>query len=452
MRRFALLAGVLAVTVLPLLAAEPRPDARDTWPQWRGPSGNGVSAHGNPPLDWSEDKNVRWKTALPGKGQSTPVIWGNRVFLTAALPHGPEEHPLGGHDHGAHDNVVSRRRQKLVVLALDRRDGSILWQQTVRDELPHASTHVSGTWASGSAITDGEHVIAFFGSGGLYGLDVQGKLLWRKDLGRMQVKHGHGEGASPALHGNTVVVNWDHEGDSFVIALDKRDGKQLWKVARDEGTSWSSPLILEHDGKTQVILAATKRVRAYDLSSGKLIWECGGLSDNVVASPVAADGYVYVGSSYEKRAMLAIRLAGAKGDITGTDAVVWTRDRDTPYVPSPLLYQDTLCFLKHYQGILTCVKAKTGEPLIGPRRVQGIRNVYASPLGAAGRIYIVSLDGATAVLRNGGEFDLLALNRLEDSFAASPAVAGDALFLRGEKFLYCLAENEKPEPPRSPSK
>jgi len=452
MRRFALLAGVLAVTVLPLLAAEPRPDARDTWPQWRGPSGNGVSAHGNPPLDWSEDKNVRWKTALPGKGQSTPVIWGNRVFLTAALPHGPEEHPLGGHDHGAHDNVVSRRRQKLVVLALDRRDGSILWQQTVRDELPHASTHVSGTWASGSAITDGKHVIAFFGSGGLYGLDVQGKLLWRKDLGRMQVKHGHGEGASPALHGNTVVVNWDHEGDSFVIALDKRDGKQLWKVARDEGTSWSSPLILEHDGKTQVILAATERVRAYDLSSGKLIWECGGLSDNVVASPVAADGYVYFGSSYEKRSMLAIRLAGAKGDITGTDAVVWTRDRDTPYVPSPLLYQDTLCFLKHYQGILTCVKAKTGEPLIGPRRVRGIRNVYASPLGAAGRIYIVSLDGATAVLRNGGEFDLLALNRLEDSFAASPAVAGDALFLRGEKFLYCLAEDEKPEPPRSPSK
>jgi outer membrane protein assembly factor BamB len=452
MLRLLLLTALLAVTPFPSLAGDASKDGQDAWPQWRGPTGNGVAVHGNPPLTWSETKNVRWKTALPGKGQSTPVIWGERIFVTAAIPHGPEEKPHGGHDHGAHDNVVSARRQKLVVLALDRRDGSILWERTVYDGLPHASVHSSGTWASNSAVTDGEHVIAFFGSGGLYGLNVKGKLLWEKNLGEMQVKHGHGEGASPALHGNTVIVNWDHEGDSFVIALDKRNGKQLWKVARDEGTSWSSPLVLEHDGKTQVVIAATNRVRAYDLADGKLIWECGGLSGNVVASPVAADGHVYVGSSYEKRAMLAIRLSDAKGDITGTDAVVWKRDRDTPYVPSPLLYEDTLCFLKHYQGIFTCVKAKTGEPLLGPRRLQGVRNVYASPIGAAGRIYIVGMGGSTLVLRKGGEFEPLALNALDDQFAASPAVAGDALFLRGENSLYCLAEDQELETIRSPTK
>ena len=452
MHRLPLLAALLAVAILPSLAGETSKNGQAYWPQWRGPSGNGVAQQGNPPLTWSETKNVRWKTALPGKGQSTPVIWGERIFVTAAIPHGTEEEAHGGHDHGAHDNVVSSRRQKLVVLALDRGDGSILWERTVHDGLPHSSVHSSGTWASNSAVTDGKHVVAFFGSGGLYGLDVKGKLLWEKNLGEMQVKHGHGEGASPALHGNTVIVNWDHEGDSFVIALDKRNGKQLWKVARDEGTSWSSPLVLEHDGKHQVVIAATNRVRSYDLADGKLIWECGGLSGNVVASPVAADGHVYVGSSYEKRAMLAIRLTDAKGDITNTDAVVWKRDRDTPYVPSPLLYEDTLCFLKHYQGILTCVKAKTGEPLLGPRRLQGVRNIYASPIGAAGRIYIVGMGGSTLVLRKGGEFEPLALNVLEDQFAASPAVAGDELFLRGERSLYCLAEDQETKFSRSPTK
>ena len=392
-------------------------------------------------MEWSEDKNVRWKVTIPGRGHSTPIIWGERIFITTAIPYGDTLAPRGTRARGAHDNVPALRSYEYVVLAVSRRDGRVLWQRTVRKERPHESTHESGSWASNSAVTDGERLFVSFGSRGLYCLDMDGELLWQTDVGDMQTKHGHGEGSSPALHGDTLIVNWDHEGGSFVIAFDKRTGKQRWKTARDEGTSWSTPLVVEHAGKSQVIIAATNRVRAYDLANGDVIWECGGLSGNVVASPVAGGGFVYVTNSYETREMLAIRLAGARGDITHTSAVVWRRHRDTPYVPSPLLYGDELYFLRHYQGYLTCVDAKSGEPFYGRQRLPGIGNVYASLLGAADRVYIVDRNGTTVVIKRGARFELLARNRLDDSFSASPAVVGRALYLRGERYLYCIAEN-----------
>ncbi len=458
MNKTVIIAAMLTALVLPVNANEKGPGARNQWAQWRGPLGPGVAPHANPPLTWSEEKNVRWKVAIPGKGHSTPVIWGDRIFLTAAIAVG-DALPISGHKaHGAHDNMPALFRHKFVVLAVNRRDGSILWQRTVNDERPHESTHETGSWASHSPVTDGEYVFASFGSRGVYCLDLSGQLVWKKDLGNMQTLHGHGEGSSPALYGDTLIVNWDHEGGSFVVALDKRTGSEQWKVLREEVTSWSTPLVVMHEGKPQVIIAATKRVRGYDLATGDVIWECGGLATNVVASPVAADGFVYVGNSYEFRAMLAIRLSAAKGDITNTDAVVWTRDRDTPYVPSPLLYSDRapgsdrasgsdrtsggdrLYFLKHYQNILTCLEAKTGKTLFGPQRLPGIGNVYASLVGAAGRVYIVSLNGTTVVLEHGRDFKVLATNRLDDSFSASPAIVGNELFLRGDRSLYCIAE------------
>ena len=437
-RKLVLVCG-LAALPLPGIAEEKKLDARDQWAQWRGPLGNGVSPGGKPPLTWSEGKNVRWKTALPGKGHSTPVVWGNRIFVTAAIPYG--DPVAGGHEDspGAHHNLPPSRHQEFIVVALDRRDGSILWKRSVRRARPHESMHETGSWASNSPVTDGKHLYASFGSIGVFALDLDGTPVWQTDLGDMRIKHGHGEGSSPALHGGSLVVNWDHEDESFVTALDTRTGEPRWKVTRDEATSWSSPLIVEHAGKLQVIVAATGRVRGYDLAHGKLIWECGGLSGNVIASPVAADGYVYVANSYETRSMLAIRLAAAKGDITGTDAVAWRRNRDTPYVPSPVLYGEMLCFLKHYQGLLTCVNAKSGETLFGPRRLDGIGNVYASPVGAADRIYVVDLDGTTAVIARRPEFELLASNQLEDAFSASPAIVGNELYLRGERYLYCIA-------------
>jgi outer membrane protein assembly factor BamB len=433
----------ISLFVLAALAAEAdeaRLDPMDQWPQWRGPLATGVAPHGDPPTTWSEHDNVRWVLEIPGTGQSTPIVWGDRIFLTTAVPHGdplpaPEEH-----DHGAHDNMPASRRHQFVVLAVDRRDGKVLWQRTVRDEQPHEGTHVTGSWASNSAVTDGERLYAFFGSRGLYCLSFDGDVLWEKDFGDMQVRHGHGEGASPALHGDTLVVNWDHQGDSFVVALDKRTGKEKWKVARDEITSWSTPLVVEDGGKPQVVISATQLVRSYDLASGELLWYVGGLSRNVVASPVAADGMVFVANSYDWQALLAIRLKDAKGDLAETDAVVWTRDRDTPYVPSPVLYDGTLCFVKHLHNVLTCLAAATGETLFGPVRIPGIQDVFASPVAAGDRLYVVGRNGATAVLRPGKEPELLSLNRLDDSFAASPAIVGRDLYLRGQRNLYSIAE------------
>ena len=437
----ALIFSLLSVMLpAPAVAGDTKLNPLDQWAQWRGPLGTGVAPRAHPPLEWSEDKNIRWKITIPGKGHSTPIIWGSRIFLTTAVPVGDAIASPRQHAPGAHDNVVATHKQQFVVLAINRKNGAILWQRTLHTESPHETAHETGSWASNSPVTDGEHLFVSFGSSGIYCLDMDGSLVWKTNLGNMKILHGHGEGSSPALYGDTLVLNWDHEGESFVVALDKRTGRQRWKVARDEATSWSTPLIVEHEGRPQVIVSATKRVRAYDLADGHVIWECGGLSGNVVASPVAADGMVYVANSYETRAMLAIRLAKAHGDITNTEAVAWTRQRDTPYVPSPVLYDGMLCFLKHYQGFLTCVNATSGETLFGRQRIGGIQNVYASLVGAAGRIYIVDRRGLTAVIAHSESFEVLARNQLNDSFSASPAIVGGELYLRGERNLYCIAE------------
>lgn len=414
------------------------------WAQWRGPLATGVAPHADPPVRWSERENVRWKSAIPGKGHSSPVLWGERVFLTTAVPFGEAVGPLVDDAPGTHDSVPVTRQQRFLALAVDRRDGKILWQTPLHEGLPHEGGHVTGSYASASPATDGEVLIAPFGSRGLYALDLAGKVLWRQDLGRMATKHAHGEGSSPLLVGESVVVVWDHEGASFVAAFDRRTGLQRWKVARDEATSWASPIAVEREGRTQVVVSGTKRIRAYDLANGALLWQCGGLSSNVVCSPVSDGALVFAGSSYESQALLAIDLARAQGEITGSEAVLWTRRRATPYVPSLLLVADTLYFLHHYQGFLARVSARTGAEPERAFRLEGLDDVYASPVSAAGRVYVTDRSGVTMVLRHvaagSGELEVLARNELDDRFSASAALVGRELFLRGEEFLYCLAE------------
>ncbi len=433
----------IVVFLFALFPGEPsrgQPDARDAWPQWRGPQATGLAPNANPPVEWGENKNIRWKTAIPGKGHSTPIVWGDRVFLTTAIPYGDPVRPRFVRP-GAHDNNVMTYNHEFAVLALSRKTGKILWQQTMTKATPHEAGHVTASLASASPVTDGERLYAFFGSYGLYCLDLDGKILWTKDLGQMHSKHGHGEGSSPALFGDTLVINWDHEEQSFVVALDKRTGKQRWRVSRDEDTSWATPIVVEHAGKAQVIVPGTNRIRGYDLVSGDRIWECGGLSSNIVASPVYADGVVYAGSSYDTRAMLAIKLDGSRGDITDSKHVLWTRHRGTPYVPSPLLYGDTIYNMQHYQGVLVRVDVKTGRDRGDFIRLPAISSVYSSPVGAAGRVYITSREGVTQVLTHtDGEPKTLAVNRLDDAFNASAALAGREMYLRGERALYCVAE------------
>ncbi len=416
--------------------------ARTNWPQWRGPLGTGVAPDGTPPIEWSdrEAQNIRWKTELPGRGHSTPIAWNNRIFVTTAIPYGQALPPRYSKAPGAHDNVPVTHRHKFVVIALDRQNGKIVWQRTVREALPHEGYHQTGSLASSSAVTDGEHVYASFGSYGLYCLDFDGQEIWRADFGLMQPLHGHGEGSSPALYGETLIVNCDHEGQSFVVALDKRTGKERWKVDRNEVTSWATPIVVKQGGTPQVIVNGTTRMRGYDLGTGRVLWECGGLSSNIVASPVYSDGMVFAGSSYEKQSLLALRLEGARGDITGTNRVAWTRNRGTPYVPSPLLYGDSLYYLGHYQGILSRVNARTGKDDPGPFRLAGLQDVYASPVAAAGRIYITDRDGTTLVISHAAKLKVLAENRLDDRVNASASIAGRELFIRGERYLFCIAE------------
>ena len=411
------------------------------WPQWRGPLANGFSPTAHPPTRWSETQNVRWKIPIPGKGHASPILFGDAVILLTAIPVGDPQTPVFDQAPGVHDSVPVTHRHEYGVLAVSRKDGRVLWRTVVREEWPHEGGHSTGSPASNSPVTDGRSIYALFGSRGLYCLGPDGAIRWRRDLGRMSTLHAHGEGSSPVVHGDLLVVNWDHEKESCIEAFDTRTGTTRWKTPRDEKTSWSTPLVVEVDGKPQVVVSATRRVRGYDLATGTLLWECAGLTDNVVASPVVHRGILIAGNSYYTQAMLALRLSGARGDLTATDHVVWRMNRLTPYVASPLLYGDTLYHLRHNQNVLVRLDPATGRLRGDLVRLEGIRDfIFASPVGAAGRLYVTGRDGTTVVLRSDEDNAVMAVNRLDDSFSASAALAGRELYLRGERFLYCLAE------------
>jgi len=417
-------------------------DALAFWPQWRGPLGTGVAPHADPPTSWSEDEHVRWKMSVPGKGHSTPVVWGDRVYLTTAIPYGEDLPPTYSDAPGAHTIQPITNHHRFVVLAIDRHDGAVVWKRTVREALPHEGFHAGSSLASPSPVTDGESLYAFFGSQGLYCLDHDGRVIWETDLGDMQTLHSHGEGSSPALYQDSLIILWDHEGASFLAAFDKRTGEPRWKVDREvRSSSWTTPIVVEAAKGPQIVVSGSEHLRGYDPTTGEEIWRRGGLSvKNVVASPVADDGVVFAGSSYDQRSVLAVRLVGSGGESAGSPPMLWKRDRGAPYVPSPLLYDDALYLVAGFHNILTPVDARTGEDRSEPIRLDDLDQVFASPVGAAGRIYLPGRNGATAVISHEADPAVIAINHLDDRFSASPALAGRQLFLRGADKLYCIEE------------
>jgi outer membrane protein assembly factor BamB len=471
-----LCAGLLAgASALSSAAAEGH------WPQWRGPAGNGVAVSANPPTVWSETNNVNWKVKIPGSGAATPIVWGNQVFVQTAIPTGKKVEPAA--DRAGAFNVApqvaglpqapaapptdlppgQRRRggpggsggfggrggggerptefHEFVLLCIDRQTGKTLWQRVATNSVPHEGHHRDHGYASHSPVTDGKFVFAWFGSRGLHCYDMSGKLQWSQDFGDQRTAAGFGEGGSPALFGDTLIVNWDHEGEDFITALDKKSGKALWKESRDEHTSWSTPFIVEHNAKAQIITAASGKVRSYDPANGKVLWECAGLGSNVIPTPVAGDGMLFAMSGHQRPALLAIKL-GRTGDLSGTDAIAWKIERETPYVSSSLLLGDSLYFFSRTSGRLSCYEAKTGRPRYEATPIEAISNpgVYASLVAAAGRIYLVGRNGATVVIKHSEKLEVLATNKLDEKFEASPAVVGRELFLRGHENLYCVAE------------
>jgi outer membrane protein assembly factor BamB len=409
----------------------------DGWPRWRGPLASGAAPTASPPTRWSETENLKWKVQIPGFGTSTPVIWGDRVFvLTANAAGKTAETPAAGGPFGGFE---PQDTFQFIVLCYNRADGALRWQKVVREEVPHEGHHRDHGFASASPVTDGQHVFAHFGSRGLYCLDMEGTVIWEQDFGDMATRNNFGEGTSPALHGDTLVVNWDHEGTDFIVALDKRTGETRWRKERDEPTNWSTPLMVEHGNRVQVIVNATDKVRAYDLATGQVIWECGGQTVNAIPSPVAQDGVVYVTSGFKGSALFAIRLDGS-GDVAGTESVLWSHNKSTPYVPSPLLYQDRLYFVSGNTGMLSCFDARTGEAHYEAERLPDIFGIYASPVAADGRVYVMGRDGTAVVLKAGPELEVMSTNKLDDKVDASLALVDRELFVRGHKHLYCIAE------------
>ena len=477
------------------------------WHQWRGPDATGTARQGDPPTKWDEQTNIKWKVAIPGRGTSTPIVWGDRIFILTAIKTDRQAAPaedtaarvpdgrfrfaavangeasdspssertvvrlaqLGDGEQPAAEAEPERRRRgegrgegrgrggfgrgrfgfgraepptnfhQFVVLCLDRRTGETLWQRVANEAVPHEGHHQTGSFAAGSPITDGQYVYAFFGSYGIYCYDMDGDLKWSEDLGDMRTRNSFGEGTSPALHGDTLVVNWDHEGESKIYALDARTGDVKWEKPRDEQTTWNTPLVAEYNGRTQVIANGTKRVRSYDLATGELLWECGGQTDNPIPSPMRLDDLAICVSGFRGYAAYAIPL-GSTGDLTDTDQPAWRLDKGTPYVSSAALVGDRLFFTKDRSGIMSCVNARSGEVIIDQKRLPGLDDIYASPVSAAGRVYFTGRNGNTVVVDAAAdELRVLAENHLDETIDASPAIVGREMFIRGEQSLYSIA-------------
>lgn len=443
--------------------------AATDWPTWRGSSGTGSAPGAQPPLKWSDTQNIKWKAPIPGLGFSTPIVWQDRIYLLTAIetteedpaaksaaaaptpPPPPKEGDAkagegksrggrrGGPGGGFGGGMKPTKYHEFVVLALDRSTGKTVWQKTARREVPHEGKHGTNSFASASPTTDGQHLYAFFGSRGLYCYDLQGNLKWEKDLGKMRTRGTFGEGASPALAGDKLIVSWDHEDGSFVVALDKRTGTEVWRKSRDEISNWSTPLIVEVNGKQQAIVAAARRTRSYDVATGEVVWEASGLTENVIPTPVVGHGMVFLASGFRGNSIQAIKLT-ARGDVSESKEVVWHVRKSAPYVPSPVLSGDRLYVGKSNDAFLSCLNARTGEAFYQDQRLEGLRGVYASPVAANGYVYLVGREGAVMVIKDAPTFEVVATNSLSDRLDASPVMIGKELYLRGHQHLYCIAE------------
>ena len=507
-------------TIVIFLAAS-LPLQAENWSRWRGPHNTGM-ANGSAPLNWSATENIKWTADIPGRGYSTPVVWGDRIFVTTAVPTepmpeaaagpGPGQRrgparggfggrggPGGGGPGGPRGGMPPEMRErireltggkdmseltpeerrevfqkmresfgggrgrpggrgragfggpgggagsgvehKLLVMAFDKNTGKKLWEQNPVTSKPHEGYHRQyGSFASNSPVTDGERLYAFFGSRGVFAYGLDGNLEWKKDYGvEMQMILAFGEGVAPVLYGDTLLLVFDHQGQSFISALDKRTGEERWRRDRDERSNWSQPLITEYGGRVEAIVAATTKVRSYDLETGDLIWECAGLGGNTIPAVVREGDIVYAMSGFRDPNLLAIQLGG-KGDLTGSDHVLWSNQRGNSYTASPVIH-DGILYSVTDRGFISAFDAKTGEPHYQQQRLPETYSIKASPVGAGGKLYVATEQGDVVVLKMGPAYEVLATNTVEDEFfIASPLIVDGDIFLRGKNKLYAVSD------------
>lgn len=361
-----------------------------------------------------------------------------RVEATQERQERQERGGRGGRG-GGRGGQAAAKPQEFVVLCLDRGTGRELWRKVVAEGTPHEAGHGTNTFSAASPIVDGKRIYANFGSRGFFCLDMNGELLWQKDLGQMRTRNSFGEGSSASLYGNTVVIPWDHEGDSFIVALDATTGDEKWRADRDEPTTWATPLITPVGDRVQVVTNG-KRVRSYDLETGELLWECGGQASNPIPSPVRHEDNVICMTGYQGYAIVSMAL-NSQGDITDSaEQVAWTGSGAAPYVPSPVLHQGVLYFVKSNNPLMVARDVKTGDVVVDETRLPKMRVVYASPVAAGDKIYFCSREGVVVVVKHGPTGEVLAVNDLGETIDASPAIVGDQMFLRTESHLYCIEQ------------
>lgn len=439
-RRTVLLIPLLAVCLnLPAAGSE-------NWPQFRGSDARGVSENPDAPTQWSASENVEWKTEIPGRGWSAPIVWGDQVFVTSVINTGETEPVKKGLYFGGDRPHPPESEHLWNVVCLELKSGRIRWEKTLHRGTPSTPIHLKNSYASETPVTDGRHVYACFGNVGIFCLDFDGNLIWKHNIQPHPTRLGWGTASSPVLHRNRLYYQFDNDEHSTLSCLDAASGQMIWRVDRDEKSNWSTPFVWEHAGRTEIVTAGTGAVRSYD-PEGKLLWSLKGMSSITIATPYAADGLLYVSSGYildPIKAIYAIR-PGATGDISlakgesSNEFIQWSNIVIAPYNPSTLVHDGRL-YILYDRGFLSCFDARTGEPFYERKKLERGVAVTASPWSFGGNVYCLNEDGVCCVVKEGNEFALLHTNALEsdDLCLSTPALAGNRLLIRTDKRLYCI--------------
>jgi len=443
MKRNLLLAAVCASFAVSVMAADAALGAANNWPQWRGPNAQGVSKAKGLPEKWSATEHLKWKVGLPGVGDGSPCVWGDRVFITASIPEGDEIKP-GNPAHPRPTGPMAKfrfMRYQFQILCFNRLTGERIWAQTVPFENQmKTAILLTGNYANATPATDGEVVCVYFGMRWLLCYDIEGTLKWRHEFPDEDPISTGSDGDSAIVCGDRVIAIREGSTGASIFAFNKQSGETLWKVKRDEDqVSYATPVILDVDGKRQVAVNATKRIRSYDYDTGAVIWECGGMTKGVIPTIVSGHGMAFAASSAGGGVLKAINL-GRLGELTGTDAVAWSTTSGAPHISTPLLYHNKL-YTVNDMGILTCFDSKTGKALFEPTRLPGISSIFASPVAADGRIYFLGENGTMVILKAGPVFEVLGTNEISGKFHASPALVDGMILLRGEHHLFCISNN-----------